>query len=284
MAADTSKARNALADRQHKQPTVVDPLQRMEPQIKRALPKHVSAERLTRIALTMLRTSPDLQHCNPESFLASVMLSAQLGLEPGPLGQAYLVPYKGEVTFILGYKGILELARRSGQLLSIEARTVHANDRFDYAFGLEPRLEHVPADDDRGDPIKWYGVARFRGGGSYFEVLSRADIERYRKRSAAPNSPAWRDDYDAMAKKTVIRRMSPYLPLSVELQGAVAQDEQVTALHFSEDSIEVTSTEVEADPETGEVIEGACESASEPQDGPAGENLDGPVTQALLRD
>lgn len=257
--ADTTNARQAVARQgengvaTQKAPTIAQLLEKLKPQIARALPKHMSAERITRIALTTLRTNPGLQRCNPESFLGAVMLSAQLGLEPGPLGQAYLVPYGSEVTFIIGYKGIIELARRSGQIKSIEARTVYENDAFEYAFGLEPQLRHVPAAGERGNPVCWYGIAHFKDGGYYFEVLSQADVERYRARSKAKDSGPWKTDYDAMAKKTVIRRMAPYLPLSIEAASAVAADEGQATMHVNDDTIEVGGIEIVS--ETGEVID-----------------------------
>lgn len=266
MPVSTDAAKNAVATRQtngvaknEKPTTIAGWLDKQKPQIARALPRHIDIERFTRIALTTLRTNPQLQQCTPESFLGAVMLAAQLGLEPGPLGQAYLVPFRNqgalEVQFIVGYKGYIDLARRSGQLKSIEVRTVFEHDEFEYSFGLAGNIRNIPSRaEDRGNPVMWYGIAKFNDGGVYYEVLSRGDVERYRKRSKAPNSPAWTQDYDAMAKKTVVRRMAPWLPMSVESQSAAASDENVARLNFSEDSIDVGGVDV-IDSDTGEVIE-----------------------------
>jgi recombination protein RecT len=162
------------------------------------------------------------------------MLSAQTGLEPGPLGHVYFVPRKikgqWECQWLLGYKGIIDLARRSGQLQSIEAREVCERDDFDYAYGLDERLHHRPSDDgDRGPLTHVYGIAKFVAGGHYFVVMGRADIELARARSDAFKAGfgPWVTDFAAMARKTVIRRMAPYLPLSAEVANMIAHDETV---------------------------------------------------------
>ena len=232
----------ANAPEQAGQPTVMQLLETLKPQIARALPKKLTAERFTRIVLTTVRTTPALLRCKPESLMAAVMLSAQLGLEPGPLGHAYFVPYGQEVTFIVGYKGMIHLARNSGELLSIEAREVCEADEFEYEYGLNPKLRHIPAEGDRGQLTHVYGVAHFKDGGHYFEVLPVSEVERYRQRSATGkgNSPKgpWASDYVAMARKTAIRRMAPYLPLSPEAAQAVEADEGIVV--GSLDHVEVT--------------------------------------------
>jgi recombination protein RecT len=227
--ASTQDAKNALAAPRQEGGTVAGLIEQLRPQIERALPNTMSADRFARIVLTTLRTSPQLASCNPQSLMAACMLSAQLGLEPGPLGHAYFVPFGKDVTFIIGYRGMLDLARRSGEIKTIEAREVCANDRFEYAYGLEPRLTHVPATGERGEPTHYYGIAQFTDGGHYFEVLSKQDVDGYRKRSRASDRGPWVTDYSAMARKTVIRRMAPYLPLSSEAARAVASDEGVVA-------------------------------------------------------
>lgn len=253
--AGTDKARDAAMQQAEQakhapekagQPTVAQLLDQLKPQIERALPKTMTADRFARIVMTTLRTSPQLMSCDPQSLMASVMLSAQLGLEPGPLGHAYLVPYKREVTFIVGYKGIIDLARRSGEITSIEAREVCEQDFFEFEFGLEPKLRHIPHDGDRGRPTHYYGVAHFKDGGHYFEVLPTGEVERYRQRSAAKNSGPWQTDYGAMAKKTVIRRMAPYLPLSTEAARAVQADEGVVS-GLGVDDVEVQAAHIDVE-------------------------------------
>lgn len=235
-----------------KQPTVLDLIERMKPQIARALPKHMDPERLTRIVLTTLRTTPKLLECTPQSLLAAVMLSAQLGLEPGPLGHCYFVPFRNkrtgntDVQFIVGYKGYIDLARRSGTIVDIAAREVCEHDHFEFEYGLEERLIHRPALTGRGAPIAYYGVAHFRDGGHMILVMSREDIEAYRRRSRASDDGPWVSDYDAMAKKTVIRRMASFMPLSVEVARAVAQDEAVKT-EIADDMADVIDITPEAE-------------------------------------
>jgi len=209
--------------------TVRDLLDRMQPEIEKAAPRAIGAERFTRLVLTELRRNPVLFNCQPESVIGAMMLCAQLGLEPGPLGHAYLVPYKRECVFILGYKGMIDLARRSGRLASIEARTVYEGDSFDYEYGTRAKLVHRPCPPaDRGKETCWYGLAKFAApAGVVFNVLYPEDVESARKRSqlGREGKGPWHTDYDAMARKTCIRRLAAYLPMTVQAAGAFAQDE-----------------------------------------------------------
>ncbi|MFC7364506.1 MULTISPECIES: recombination protein RecT [Bhargavaea] len=217
-----------------KQPkTIEDYLKQMAPAMAEALPKHMNIDRLTRIALTTIRTTPDLRHADPASLLGAVMQAAQLGLEPGLLGHCYLLPFKNskkgitEVQFIIGYKGMIDLARRSGHIESIYAHSVYENDEFEYELGLDPKLVHRPTMDvNKGQFIGAYAVAKFKDGGYQMEFMSRADIEQRKKRSKAANSSysPWTTDYEEMAKKTVVRHMWKYLPISIEVQEQVEYD------------------------------------------------------------
>ena len=185
-------------------------------QLALAVPKHLSADRMARIAATELRKTPALLNTTPASFLGAVMQSAQLGLEPGSaLGQAYLVPYGNQSQLILGYRGMIDLARRSGQVLSLSAFAVHEGDDFNYQLGLHPDIHHVPScEADRvKKPITFvYAVANLRGGGYQFEVMSRAEVEAVKAKS----KNIWNNYFEAMALKTVIRRLFKYLPVSIE--------------------------------------------------------------------
>src|SRR5690606_28083055 len=119
-------------------------------EIARALPRHMDPDRMLRIAMTVVRQTPDLQKCTVPSVLGALMQAAQLGLEPGILGHCYLVPFRNgrtgqhEVQFIIGYKGLIDLARRSGNIQSIAAHPVYENDLFEFEYGLNERLRHVP--------------------------------------------------------------------------------------------------------------------------------------------
>lgn len=243
---DTSSTRNKLAERAQQAPartdgngnggrlTIQGLIDRQLPEIRRALPKHMDPDRLARIATTTIKTTPQLLECSAESLLGALMLSAQTGLEPGPLGHVYFVPRKikgrAECQWMLGYKGIIELARRSGQLVSIEAREVCDRDEFEYQYGLDEQLVHRPAmDGDRGPIVAFWGLAKFKDGGHYFLVMSRADVDKAMARSDSAKSDfsPWKTDYAAMGRKTVIRRMAPYLPLSPEQANVMANDEAV---------------------------------------------------------
>jgi recombination protein RecT len=160
--------------------------------------------------------------------LAAAILCAQLGLEPGPLGHAYLVPFQKECTFILGYKGMIELARRSGLLKDLSTGVVREGDTFTFRRGSRPLVEHVDArPEERGDVVCYWGVARFAGGGCLVERLWPAEIEAARNRSPAGKRGVgpWHTDFEAMARKTVVRRMAPYLPMTPLLARALETDE-----------------------------------------------------------
>lgn len=211
---------------------------KMKQQMALAMPKHMTAERMMRIALTEVRKVPALGQCNIESFMGAIMQCAQLGLEPGSaLGHAYLLPFgngkakdgKSNCQLIIGYRGMIDLARRSGQIVSLTARTVHENDTFKYEFGLEETMHHVPADGDRGKMTHVYAVAKLKGGGVQFDVMSRADVDKVRSTSKAGTNGPWVTHFEEMAKKTVIRRLFKYLPVSIEIQHAVTLDERADA-------------------------------------------------------
>ena len=187
-------------------------------QLALAVPKHLNADRMARIAATEVRKNKALLNTEPTSFLGSVMQAAQLGLEPGSaLGQAYLVPYGNQCQLIIGYKGMIDLARRSGQVLSLNAYAVREGDDFNFQLGLKPDIHHVPSlEADRiKKPITYvYAVATLKGGGYQFEVMSRAEVEAVRAKAKSKN--IWNTYFEEMAKKTVIRRLFKYLPVSIE--------------------------------------------------------------------
>lgn len=212
--------------------SIMGMLTQMKGEIARCLPKHLTPERMTRIAMTELRKNPKLAECEPMSFIAAIMQASQLGLEPGVLGSCYLIPFnnrqKGtvECTFMPGYRGFLDLARRSGQIVSLVARAVYANDTFQYEFGLKEDLIHKPAMDEPGDLVAVYAVANLKDGGHQFDVMSRRQVDAIRNSSQGKNSDPWTKHYDEMAKKTVLRKLFKWLPCSVEMQKAVSLDEQ----------------------------------------------------------
>lgn len=210
---------------------IQDLFKRMAPEIEKVLPKHIKSDHLLRVALTEIRKNPKLLECSSQSLLGALMLAAQLGLEPGILGHAYLIPYYNsktrstEVQFQIGYKGYIDLVRRSGELQTLDVHEVCRNDEFEYEYGLTPKLMHRPALENRGDPYCYYAIAKLKDGGFSYLVMSIQDVEKFRKRSKSPDSGPWVTDYDAMAKKTVIKQLAKYLPLSTEIQTQIMQDE-----------------------------------------------------------
>lgn len=217
------------------------------------LPKHVTADRLMKVALTAINKTPALLGCTQDSLLMSIMQAAELGLEPGgALGEGYLVPYGKTCQFIPGYRGLISLARRSGQIISLEAHVVHMEDAFTFELGLESKLVHVPnLEKDDAGPLRFvYAVAKLQGGGVQFEVMSRAQVEAIRKRSKAGSNGPWVSDYEEMARKTVVRRLFKYLPVSVELAQALelqagAEMGDFTTIDITPDA-EVKTAEAEA--------------------------------------
>lgn len=222
-----------VATTEQKQPTLAQLIERQKPEIARALPRHLNPDRMARIATTTLRQTPLLARCTPESFLGALMSAAQLGLEPGPLGEAYLVPFRDGksgnyiVQFIPGYKGLIKLAWQSGQLADIWAEVVYSNDEFDYTLGLNRNLVHKPAKSARGEAIYVYAVAKLKDGGSPFVVLSLEEVESIRSRSKASKNGPWVTDWAAMARKTAVKQLSKWLPMSSEFASAVALDGSV---------------------------------------------------------
>lgn len=188
----------------------------------------ITPDRMTRLVITSMRRNSYLAQCGPESVVGAVIQAAQLGLEvDNGLGHAYLVPYKGDCTLIIGYRGLVELARRTGQISTIFAAVVHENDEFEYALGTDPKVHHVPRTSSRGLPTHVYAVAKLADGATQFDVLSVEDVEAVRKRSpgGAKGSGPWATDWAEMAKKTALRRLCKMLPMTVETAEALERED-----------------------------------------------------------
>ena len=243
------------------------------PKIQAVMPKTMSSERLFQLSVSAYNSEPKLTQCSAVSVLSCVMKCAALGLEPSAvdnLGRAYILPFfdgkthRLEATFILGYKGMLDLARRSGELTSISARAVHEGDEFSYSYGLDETLRHVPSTAPLdGRPLTHvYCVAHFKDGGHYFIVLSREEVEAARSASKAGKSGPWVSNYESMAIKTAVRRAFPYLPVSVVAQEAAASDEQTP--DYSGTLEPIIGAPENVDVETGEVVEPQAEDGKNP--------------------
>lgn len=240
--------------------TLRDYIKQMEGEIAKALPTVITPERFTRMVLTALSTDKKLELCTPQSFLGAMMTAAQLGLEPNtPLGQAYLIPYKNkgvlECQFQIGYKGLIDLAYRSGEVEIIQAQVAYENDEFDYELGLDPKLKHKPAKENRGKPIYYYAIFKTKSGGYGFEVMSKHDIDvhakKYSQSYSSEYSP-WQKNFDEMAKKTVLKRVLKYAPLKSDFVRAIAVDETVKK-EISDDMYTVPAVELD---ETEYIIAG----------------------------
>lgn len=261
-------AKNQQAVVEHKKPqTMQDYIRVMEGEIKKALPQIITPERFTRMVLSALSTTPKLNDCTPKSFLAAMMSAAQLGVEPNTaLGQAYLIPYRNKGTlecqFQLGYKGLIDLAYRSGDVAVIQAHVVYENDVFDYEYGLNPSLRHKPVKSDRGEPVYFYAVFKTNSDGYGFEVMSVDDIKKHAARysqSFNTSYSPWKTNFEEMAKKTVLKRVLKYAPLKSEFARNVALD-GTTKHGISDDMYEVENSYIDVegetvDTETGEIID-----------------------------
>lgn len=242
----------------------------MEKEIAKALPSVMTPERFTRIVLSAISTNPQLASCTPGSFLGAMMQSAQLGLEINtPLGQAYILPYRNkgtlEAQFQLGYKGLIDLAYRSGEVEVIQSHVVYEKDTFECEYGLEPKLRHIPAAGDRGEPVSVYAMFKTKSGGFGFEVMSIEDVRNHAKKySQSYNSSysPWKTNFEEMSKKTVLKKCLKYAPLKSDFVKAVTQDGTIKT-DISKDMYDVPSevipeaeyNEVNVNEETGEVIE-----------------------------
>ena len=195
----------------------------------------ITVERFTRMALSALNTTPKLRECTQMSFLAALMNAAQLGLEPNtPLGQAYLIPYNNKGTmecqFQIGYKGLIDLGYRNPNMQIISAQEVYENDEFIYELGLNPKLIHKPALNDRGKIKLFYGLFKLNNGGYGFEVMSKEAIDQYAKeysKSFDSTYSPWQTNYNSMAKKTVIKQALKYAPLQADIRSILSTDESV---------------------------------------------------------
>ncbi len=190
-------------------------------QLEGVIPAHKDVDTFIRLAISAVARTPKLLECTSGSILRCLIVAARLGLEPdGILGSAYMVPFGKEAVLIPGYRGLIDLARRSGHVEKIEARVVHEHDTFEIEYGLVHKLKHVPFSGDGGALKAVYAVAHLVGGSVQIDCMWRHDIERIRKRSRAGESGPWKTDFAEMAKKTVVRRLCKMLPLSVELAAA----------------------------------------------------------------
>lgn len=220
-----------------------------KPTISQILPKHLRPEKIINIAINIITKSPKLAMCSVESIIGGIITSSILGLELNtPLQLAYLIPYKDKnnnlyAEFMLGYKGMMELAYRNQRVKTIFTADVREGDEFYYEIGLNPTIKHVPNINERGNIRLVYAVATLNNGGTVFEILNKDQIEKIRAKSKAKNSPEspWNngniEDYAKMARKSALRSLfnSGAIPYSVEMKYIEADQKTITLSNFSQD-------------------------------------------------
>ena len=282
MAIKTPTNNQALAPKQQavakRQGTAIDYLNngKFKEQLAAALPKFLDTDHFVRSAITEFRLNPALAECSVPSVLGFFMQAAACGLEPASmLGQCYPVPFNNkktnqkEVTFILGYRGMLSIARRSGEIASVVAEVVHEKDEFDIEYGLEPKLIHKPClTGDPGPMIGAYVVVRFKGAGvePLMKYMPKSDIDSHRKRSKASSYGPWVTDYDEMAKKTVFRSVFKWLPISIEQIQATTTDGGVSRYNANaqgNDIDDLVEVEFVASQDEGGNVDEAVETIAE---------------------
>jgi len=196
----------------------------MREQFARALPKHLSPERFCRVAITALTRTPKLADCTQESLMKCLLDLSAFGLEPDGR-RAHLIPYGNQCTLVIDWKGLAELAMRSGIIAKLHADIVCENDVFAYNLGEITRHE-IDFRRPRGDMYAAYALAQTKTGEVFVAVLSKDEIDAVRKRSRSGSSGPWVSDYNEMAKKTAFRRLAKWLPLSAEFRDAQDRDDE----------------------------------------------------------
>lgn len=219
----------------------------MKAKIAAALPRHITADRMLKALFVAASKNPKIFECTQESICKSLMDASAMGLDcSGTLGSGYLVPFKKntkdgsgkwssrmECQFMPGYRGLIDLARRGGQVADIQVHMVYAQDTWDIEMGTEPKIKHKPylGADRREEYIVVYAVAIMRDGTKHPDYMTIAEINRVRDLTMAKNKSdevtgPWKDHYVEMAKKTMIRRICKTLPLSPEIERAIAIDDE----------------------------------------------------------
>ena len=276
--ADTVK--NALAKPSATPTPLQDLIQASVKELGRALPAHLSPDRLVRIALTNIRLNPGLANCSPASFLGALFTLAQLGLEP-VAGRAYLLPFKNnkkmpdgkwvstlEVQAIVGYKGLVDLFYRHEKAVMLTWGVVKEGDDFDYRKGTGQFLHHKPGQ-KRGAVLGYWVAAKLANGGEPFEYMSAADCmahgqahsKTWDKNAGAFNaSSPWSKEPEAMCLKTVLIQLAKLLPLSMELQTAIANDETSRDFRNGLGSVlDIPPTTNWEEPKPGDIVDAEVE-------------------------
>lgn len=209
--------------------------------IKAVVPAHVKPDRVVRMALLAISQTPDLIECTVESLFMETVNAAALGLEIGKhLGQAYLVPFRDDgikkAQLIIGYRGMIHLCRQSDEIATIAAYVVRQGDEFEFSLGIEDRVHHVPGSDITKPIVAVWAKAIFKDKSYHLERMTIAEVNAIRQRSKAANKGPWVTDFAEMAKKTVVRRLCKYLPMTPEAAEAVERNDRVEFGDFVTDA------------------------------------------------
>jgi len=226
------KPATPLATQVKRQLTIREQLEspKFRDEIAKALPKHLTPDRFIRVAVSALARTPKLKECEPVSLFGAMLTLSQLGIEPDGR-RAHLIPFENrrrgcvECQLIIDYKGLAEMAMRSGVVSYLHADVVCENDQFEENMG-EIIAHKIDRRKPRGEVYAAYAICKFKDGTAKAEVMSSDEIEAIRKRSKAGNAGPWITDWNEMAKKTVFRRLSKWLPLSPEFRDAVEADDE----------------------------------------------------------
>jgi recombination protein RecT len=213
-------------------------------QVAKALPAIFTPERFMRVTLTAFNKNPKLWDCTKQSIASVVLQCAQFGVEPDGR-HAHIIPYNGEATLQLDYKGLVALVRRSGDVVSIHADVVRKGDKFKVNLG-EITCHEVDYSSEAGEVYAVYATARLKDGSSQSVVLRKEEVEAIRKRSRSGASGPWATDWAEMAKKTAFRRLTKWLPLSYEAAEVVEADQRR--------EFDITATTTEAQPATAQAL------------------------------
>lgn len=285
MAGQLQKASEAVADakageapKQSLATIAEQAIQRNLPRFQAILPAGWDKDRFHNLVVNAVKREPKLIRCfathdGQMSLLVAAMQCAAIGLEPNtPLKEASLVPRRNkevdECQLMVEYRGLIKLARRSGEISTIEAEVVYERDHFRHEKGLHPVLEHIPYDgDDDPGPLRYcYCIARFKDGGVQMIVLPkrvvynehRAKSDSYRSATSRPYSP-WTQFEASMWRKTAVRAMEPFLPLTAEARAGFDSDDR--RLQIDENAIVPVDDWSDVAPEgldatTGELTDG----------------------------
>lgn len=243
-------------------------LAKLRPEFANALPSHIAPEKFQRVVQTVVQQTPDLLAADRRSLFGACMKCAADGLVPDGR-EAALVLFSGKVQYMPMVAGLLKRARNTGEIVSLSAHVVHERDEFTYELGDEERIVHKPRfGEDRGKMIAAYAIARLKDGGIVREVMAAADIEKVRNVSRAKNSGPWTQWTSEMWRKTVIRRISKYLPMDADAERALQRDDGLGAPNGDADAaagIVIEGEAVEAASSRLDALEGAIDGEAEPE-------------------